>query len=116
LSADPGALIAENYVHDVPGGIALYLDEGSRYVTIRNNVVENVGVWLNLNSQDNMLPRRTAMDNTASGNWYNSGKRTGSWTEYLNNRAIDNVEVKGNAWPAPAAEIMARSGVRHSTP
>lgn len=116
LSADPGALIAENYVHDVPGGIALYLDEGSRYVTIRNNVVENVGVWLNLNSQDNMLPRRTAMDNTASGNWYNSGKRTGSWTEYLNNRAIDNIEVKGNAWPVPATEIMARSGVRHPTP
>ncbi len=32
LSADPGALIAENFVYDVPGGIGLYLDEGSRYV------------------------------------------------------------------------------------
>src|SRR5206468_4293499 len=52
LSADPGALIAENYISDVPGGIALYLDEGSRYVTVRNNVVENVGVWLTVNSQD----------------------------------------------------------------
>ncbi|WP_420140726.1 right-handed parallel beta-helix repeat-containing protein, partial [Sphingomonas sp.] len=32
LSADPGALIAENYVSDVAGsgGIAIYLDEGSR--------------------------------------------------------------------------------------
>ena len=48
LSADPGALIAENYVYDVPGGIGLYLDEGSRYVTLRSNVIANVGVWLNL--------------------------------------------------------------------
>jgi len=69
LSADPGALIAENYIYDVPGGIALYLDEGSRYVTVRNNVIANVGVWLTVNSQDGFYPRRTAMDNTASGNW-----------------------------------------------
>ncbi|WP_442680084.1 hypothetical protein ACSBM8_02415 [Sphingomonas sp. ASY06-1R] len=59
LSADPGALIAENYVYDVPGGIALYLDEGSRHVTLRNNAISNVGVWLNLNSQDDVAPRRT---------------------------------------------------------
>ena len=112
LSADPGALIAENYVYDVPGGIALYLDEGSRYVTLRNNVVSNVGVWLNLNSQDVFFPRRTAMDNTAIGNWRNSGRITGSWTGYLNNRLIDNVEVSNAEWPAGAREVIARSGVQ----
>jgi hypothetical protein len=112
LSADPGALIAENYIRDVPGGIALYLDEGSRYVTVRNNVVENVGVWLNLNSQDFLLPRRTALDNTASGNWYNSGRTTGSWTKYLNNSLVGNVTVKPNYWPAGARAVIARSGVQ----
>jgi len=52
---------AVRYIRDVPGGIALYVDEGSRYVTVRNNVVDNVGVWLDLNSQDWLLLRRTAL-------------------------------------------------------
>ncbi|MDI7775865.1 right-handed parallel beta-helix repeat-containing protein [Asticcacaulis sp. EMRT-3] len=111
LSADPGALIAENYVYDVPGGIALYLDEGSRYVTVRNNVVSHVGIWLNLNSQDNLAPRRTAMDNVAKGNWYDSGLRSGSWADYLNNQFSDNTEVKGDTWPQDAQAVIARSGI-----
>jgi hypothetical protein len=111
LSADPGALIAENYVYDVPGGIALYLDEGSRYVTLRNNVISNVGVWLNLNSQNDIAPRRTAMDNSAVGNWHDSGKRTGSWTEYLNNRDIDNSLVAPGSWSAEARAVIDRSGI-----
>jgi hypothetical protein len=116
LSADPGALIAENYISDVPGGIALYLDEGSRYVTVRNNVVENVGVWLTVNSQDFLLPRRTALDNSALGNWYNSGRVTGSWTNYLNNSLVGNVAVKGNNWPAAARGVIARSGAHSEKP
>lgn len=112
LSADPGALIAENYIYDVPGGIALYLDEGSRYVTVRNNVVSNVGVWLNLNSQDSSLPRRTAMDNTAVANWRNGGRISGDWSAYLNNRLTDNIEVNNSDWPAGAREVIARSGVQ----
>ena len=116
LSADPGALIAENYICDVPGGIALYLDEGSRYVTVRNNVVENVGVWLNVNSQDYLLPKRTAIDNSASGNWYNSGRLTGSWTKYLNNILLGNIAVKGDKWPAAARDVIERSGIRAEQP
>ena len=116
LSADPGALIADNYIRDVPGGIALYLDEGSRYLTVRNNVVENVGVWLTVNSQDFLLPRRTALDNNAVGNWYNSGRVTGSWTKYLNNNLVGNVAVKGNNWPAAARDVIAKSGIRPDRP
>jgi hypothetical protein len=111
LSADPGALLADNYVYDVPGGIAFYLDEGSRYVTIRHNVVSNVGVWLNLNSQDFALPSRTALDNLAQGNWFDSGKRTGTWTDYLNNRAIDNIAVAKDQWPAEARKVIDDAGV-----
>jgi hypothetical protein len=111
LSADPGALLADNYIYDVPGGIAFYLDEGSRYVTIRNNVVSNVGVWLNLNSQDFASPSRTALDNLAQGNWFDSGKRTGTWTDYLNNRAIDNIAVAKDQWPAEARKVIDGAGV-----
>ncbi len=115
LSADPGALIAENHISEVEGagGIAIYLDEGSRYVTVRNNVVDRVGgVWLNLNSQDHIAPKRTAMDNSAIGNWYNSGRLQGAWTGYLNNSATGNVAVEGQAWPAAARDVMRRAGVR----
>ena len=111
LSADPGALIAENYVYNVANGIALYLDEGSRYVTLRNNVISNVGVWLNLNSQNDIAPRRTAMDNSAVDNWYDSGRRTGSWTPYLNNRDVNNMLTPKGAWPAEARAIIDRSGI-----
>jgi hypothetical protein len=116
LSADPGALIAENYIRDVPGGIALYLDEGSRYITVRNNVVDNVGVWLTVNSQDYLLPKRTALDNLALGNWYNSGRVTGSWTKYLNNNLVGNVAVNGKRWPAAARDVIAKSGIRPDQP
>ncbi|SEN06699.1 Right handed beta helix region [Sphingomonas gellani] len=115
LSADPGALIANNYIADVAGagGIAIYLDEGTRYVTVRNNVVDRVGgVWLNLNSQDHLAPKRTATDNVADGNWYNSGRLQGAWTDYMNNRAADNVAVSGDAWPAAARRVIEESGVQ----
>jgi len=51
LSKQPGTLIAENYVHDivrtsVQGGFnisGIYLDEGSSFITVRDNVLANTG-------------------------------------------------------------------------
>ena len=59
LSRQPGTVIAENYIHDLPiptqtqgifefGGI--YLDQGSNFITIQNNAIVNVeGVTVKLN-------------------------------------------------------------------
>lgn len=110
LSADPGALIAENYISDVPGGIGLYLDEGSRYVTVRNNVVDGTGIWLNANTMDRYPPHRTTLDNVATGNWYNAGRLNGSWDAYMNNRLIDNTKVPGDRWPAEARAVIEAAG------
>jgi len=110
LSADPGALIAENHVYDVPGGIGVYLDEGSRYVTVRDNVFDGLGLWVNLNAMDDARPRRVTADNTARGNWHNAGKANGSWSDYLDNRLVDNVTVEGMAWPEAARGVIARAG------
>jgi len=114
LSADPGALIAENHVYDVPGGIGVYLDEGSRYVTVRDNVFDGLGLWVNLNALDGAHPRRTAADNVARDNWSNSGKANGSWSDYANNRLVDNVVVEGQAWPEAARKIIDRAGPARS--
>lgn len=112
LSADPGGLIAENHVYDVPGGIGVYLDEGSRYVTVRDNVFDGLGLWVNLNASDGARPRRIAMDNVARGNWHNSGRANGTWSAYGNNQLVDNVEVDGSAWPEAARAIIDRAGPR----
>ncbi|MET0365866.1 MAG: right-handed parallel beta-helix repeat-containing protein [Sphingobium sp.] len=111
LSADPGALIAENHVYDVPGAIGLYLDEGSRYVTLRANVIDGAGHWLHANTMNSYLPYRTTTDNDAIANWYNGGKLVGTWNVYMNNRLIDNVAVKGNAWPKEARRVINSAGI-----
>ncbi len=116
LSADPGGLIAENHVYDVPGGIGVYLDEGSRYVTVRDNVFDGLGLWVNLNALDGAWPRRTAMDNVARGNWHNAGKANGGWSAYGNNLLVDNVEVDGSAWPDAARTVIDKAGPRASSP
>lgn len=114
LSADPGALIADNYIYDVPGAIGLYLDEGSRYTVLRNNVVDGAGTWLNANTMDSYLPHRTTIDNLAIANWQNGGRLGGTWNNYMNNRLEGNVLVKGEAWPSAARAVMAAAGVREA--
>lgn len=109
LSADPGALIAENHVYDVPDGIGVYLDESSRYVTVRDNVFDGLGLWVDLNALDGAHPRRTAADNVARGNWHNAGKANGSWSDYANSRLVDNVAVEGQAWPEDARKVIDRA-------
>jgi len=69
-----------------------------------------------MNSQLDQMPRRTAMDNTAEGNWYDSGRRTGLWTDYVNNRETDDTHVLKNAWPAEARAVMDRAGIEPEKP
>src|SRR6202034_3909708 len=65
LSASPGTLITENYIFDNNQRIALYLDEGSRYITVRKNVVDDPGgTWLNINTAKGAFPLRISPDNT----------------------------------------------------
>jgi hypothetical protein len=71
-------------------------------------------VWLNMNSQANLAPRRTAMDNIATGNWYDSGRRTGIWTDYVNNHETGTKVEKG-AWPTAAQEVIAHAGIEPET-
>jgi hypothetical protein len=112
LSASPDTLIAENYISDIPNRIALYLDEGSRYITLRNNVVDGAGIWLNVNAMDDAFPLRATTDNVAYGNWYTPSKLNGSWNTYQNNLARDNELVKGKSWPDAARSVIDQSGIQ----
>jgi hypothetical protein len=111
LSASPGTVIAENHVYDIPGRIALYLDEGSRYITVRENVVDGAAVWLTVNTQDDYRPLRASTDNKAVGNWYTASKITGSWDRYNNNMLEANHLVTQGEWPPEARAIMEKAGI-----
>jgi hypothetical protein len=112
LSASPDTFIAENYIYGIPDRIALYLDEGSRYITVRNNVVDGAGTWLNINTVSSFQPLRTSTDNKAVGNWHTEGKVGGKWDAYNNNAMEGNELVKRGKWPAAAKKVMENAGIQ----
>ena len=112
LSASPGTLITENYIFDNHHQIALYLDEGSRYITVRKNVVRDSGSeWLNINTVRHAYPLRISPDNTASDNWHDSNKTGGMWTNYQNDLILDDHPVMDDNWPPEAQRVMKNAGI-----
>ena len=114
LSAAPGMVVAENHFFDLGPRVAIYLDEGSRYITVRNNVVEDARQWLNINTMRAALPLRTTIDNRAIGNWHNTTEVGGIWTPYVNNLIEDDHLVRGSSWPAEARSVMQHAGLEAS--
>jgi len=110
LSANPGALIEDNYMYNNDGTVALYLDEGSRYVTERNNVIQDAGVWAFTNADAN----NNTDANTFSGNWYNGGATEVSTGSPHNNVLNGNVLVSGYNWPAGAQQVISQAGIQNT--
>lgn len=112
LSASPGTLITENYISENHSMIGIYLDEGSRYITVRRNVIQDSGSeWLNVNTVRGAYPMRISPDNTAVDNWHEGTKVGGMWTNYQNDLIVDDHLVKDDVWPAEAQEIMKAAGI-----
>ncbi len=112
LSASPGTLITENYIFDNNSLIGLYLDEGSRYITVRKNVVNDPGgEWLNINTVRAAYPLRISPDNTAIDNWHDGTRVGGMWTNYQNDLILDDHLITDGKWPAEAQEIMKNAGI-----
>ena len=111
LGACPDCVFAENHVFDIGHRIALYFDEGSRGLTIRNNVVEDASQWLNINTARSALPLRTSVNNTATGNWHNTTVTGGIWSAYQNGLILDDHLVTDGKWPDEAKQVMANAGI-----
>ncbi|MEV4313679.1 ricin-type beta-trefoil lectin domain protein [Actinocrispum sp. NPDC049592] len=107
LSANPGSTIDHNYIYDNRNTVGLYLDEGSRYVTLSANVVQDSGVWAFTNASGT----NNTNDSTFSGNWYNSGATNVATGSPHNNVLRNNVQVSGGNWPQEARQVMAQAGV-----
>jgi hypothetical protein len=107
LSASPGTVIENNYMYNV-SGVGIYLDEGSRYILSRHNVLSGSNPWVFTNAYS---AGNGTNDNTLQENWYNSGGAQIPNAAERNNRLIDNVKVSGNNWPSAAWEVICAAGV-----
>jgi hypothetical protein len=107
LSANPGAVIDHNYVYDNQHTVGLYLDEGSRYVTLTNNVIQDAGVWAFTNAGGT----NNTNDSTFDTNWYNSGATQVATGSPHNNVLTGNVQVSGTNWPSGSQQVIAQAGV-----
>ncbi len=112
LSASPDTAIFENYIYDVPGRIGLYLDEGSRYINVRNNVIDGANMWLLINTMEEASPRRATTDNHVVGNWYSPARMISPSPAFNNNVVEGNIEVSDAQWPLAAKSVIENSGVQ----
>jgi hypothetical protein len=112
LSASPNTLITENYIFENNGQIGIYLDEGSRFITVRRNVIQDAGSeWLNINTVHAAFPMRISPDNTAVSNWHDGTKIGGMWTNYQNDLILDDHLIMNGNWPLAAREVMKNAGI-----
>jgi hypothetical protein len=110
LSANPNAVVDDNYIYDNHNTVGLYLDEGSRYVTLAHNVVQDSGVWAFTNAS----PTNNTDDNTFSGNWYNSGVTQIATGAPHDNVSTGNLQVPSDDWPLAAQQVMYNAGIEPS--
>jgi hypothetical protein len=110
LSASPGSVIQDNYMYNNKSTVALYLDEGSRYLTVSSNVVQDAGVWVFTNANAN----NNTSNNTFSGNWYNGGATQVATGSPHNNVLSNNVQVSGTNWPSGAQQVISQAGLQSS--
>lgn len=111
LSANPGSVIEDNYMFNNNSTVALYLDEGSRYLTVSNNVVQGAGVWAFTNANAN----NNTDNNTFSGNWFNGGATQVATGSPHNNVLSNNVQVSGTNWPSGAQQVISQAGIPGSS-
>lgn len=107
LSASPGSVVEKNYLYDV-SGVALYLDEATRYMTYRENVLQDTSPWVFTNS---FGTAHTTDDNLVTQNWFNSGGASTPDAQLHHNQIVDNVRVSGTNWPSEARSVMCDAGV-----
>lgn len=104
LSASPMTVVTRNYCKGPwpSASFGDYEDEGSRYVTITENIFSGWGTWGNANAN----PSNKTGDLTVTGNWVSGGT---NWNG-MNNMVTGNINLTG-ALPAEALAIADAAGL-----
>lgn len=112
LSASPGTVIERNYIHDNKATLGVLIDQGTRYVVMRDNVVVGASRWVYVNSDAENPDTFNTKDNLITGNWWDVGPARNPEGPGYNNRLLDNVQVTDGVWPAGARRVMQEAGAR----
>ena len=102
LGAQPGSEISNNYIHHQENVYApVYLDEGTQYYTVENNVLASVPEWLRIwtDSIRNNLIRYNYTDNPSITN------------RGTDNTVSENTVVENGDWPPEAQNIRLEAGI-----
>ncbi|MEL4319900.1 right-handed parallel beta-helix repeat-containing protein [Leifsonia sp. YIM 134122] len=115
LSASPGTVIERNYIYDSRETFGMLIDQGTRYVAVRENVILDSSRYMYVNADTNGPTIFNTLDDTFTSNWWTGGnERYPRYPEYRLTWT-DNVDLNGvprEQWPAAAQEVMAQAGVR----
>ncbi|MEV4620663.1 RICIN domain-containing protein [Asanoa sp. NPDC049573] len=109
LSANPGALISDNYCLRTNGYFGIYFDEGSRYYTARTNVLSATGTW----ATANYFFAENMGNFTLTNNW-STNASTNVTNGDRGNVVSGNVTVTNGNWPSGAQAVMAAAGPQGS--
>ncbi|MBZ5740987.1 right-handed parallel beta-helix repeat-containing protein [Nocardioides mangrovi] len=112
LSASPGTVIERNYVYDNKKTFGALVDQGSRYLTIRDNVFVGCSNWLYVNSDAGDPDTFNTKDNLVTHNWWDVGPARNPEGDGYGNEVVDNTQVTDGSWPAEAQQVMAEAGAR----
>jgi Ricin-type beta-trefoil lectin domain-like/Putative Ig domain len=111
LSADPFGVVSGNYMYsNNPAQGGLYGDEGTRFITFENNVIQSATSWVGINSYST----NNSDDNVFFSNWYNNNatvnSSTGTGSPHYN-VVYSNTSVSGTSWPTAASQVISSAGV-----
>lgn len=119
LGAQPDSVIEGNYITNQGNAFGgIYLDEGSAYFTVRNNVVDNNQKpddpelrWLHVNGRDIWgNGKLSCYELTLYDNYTSNSRQSISWQE--DNCSVTNtVLVEDGQWPEEARAIMENAGL-----
>ena len=115
LSAAPGTVIERNYIYDSRETFGMLIDQGSRYIEVRENVILDSSRYIYVNADTKGPYIFNTLDLTFTSNWWTGGReRYVRFPEYLTTWT-DNVELNGvprEEWPDEAKQVMAEAGAR----
>ncbi len=111
LSAAPFSVVRGNYMYgNNPAQGGLYGDEGSRFNTFYDNVIQGATSWAGINSS----PVNNSGDNLFYNNWFNNSATvnpsTGIGSPHYN-VLFDNQSIAVTDWPSGAAYVISSAGL-----
>ncbi|TCC01589.1 right-handed parallel beta-helix repeat-containing protein [Kribbella soli] len=112
LSSSPGTVIERNYVYDSQVTFGALIDQGTRYVVMRDNVFLGSSRWVYINADAGNPDTFNTKDNLVTGNWWDVGPARNPEGPGYNNQVIDNTQITDGVFPPEARKVMTEAGAR----